>query len=233
MSREASLDRLSDYSEKSLLEELRRVARLLGKNTLVMSDIETHARCSYAILKMRFGGLRPALRAAGLASLPFHRNVPDEKLLDELERVWDVALEAEGRRPYRDDLAKYGCQFSQGPYLRRWGSWIKACEAVLERSARGGGLTSERTDINPIETALTARATRPKRPIPLKLRYDVMKRDSFRCVLCGRSPAACTGLKLHVDHKYPEWAGGPATIQNLRTLCDDCNVGRGAAHDEV
>jgi hypothetical protein len=148
---------------------------------------------------MKFGGLRSALRAAGLANLPFHRNVPDEKLLDELERIWDIVLEAEGRRPYQDDLAKYGGQFSRGPYLRRWGSWIKACEAVLERSDRSVELTEARNGTNSTETTLPARATRSKRPIPLKLRYDVMRRDSFRCVLCGRSPAACSGLKLHVD----------------------------------
>lgn len=56
------------------------------------------------------------------------------------------------------------------------------------------------------------------------LRYDVMKRDNFHCVLCGRS--AEDGVKLHVDHIIPISRGGKTTIDNLRTLCSDCNMGK-------
>lgn len=53
--------------------------------------------------------------------------------MDELERIWEKALSRDGRRPYRQDLARCGSRFSQGPYYRRWGAWIRACEAVLDR----------------------------------------------------------------------------------------------------
>ena len=33
------------------------------------------------------------------------------------------------------------------------------------------------------------------------LRYDILKRDGFRCVICGRT--ANDGVKLHVDHIIP------------------------------
>jgi 5-methylcytosine-specific restriction endonuclease McrA len=72
-----------------------------------------------------------------------------------------------------------------------------------------------------------AKEKKAKRSIPLKLRYDVLKRDGFRCVLCGRSPATVRTVKLHVDHLEPEAKGGPTVIENLRTLCEECNVGRG------
>jgi len=87
MRRDVSLDRLGDYSDASLFRELKRLAQLLGKDTLTISDVDTHARCSYALLKKRFGGLRPALIEAGLANAPFHRKLSDEELLDELARV--------------------------------------------------------------------------------------------------------------------------------------------------
>jgi 5-methylcytosine-specific restriction endonuclease McrA len=231
MRRDASLDRLGDYSDESLLRELRRVAQLLEKDTLTMSDIDAHARCCYAVLKKRFGGLRPALIKAGLASPPLHRRLSDEELLDELGRIWDVVLEAEGRRPYRDDLTKYRSRFSSGTYEDRWGSWIKACEALLARSEDTTSVASRRNEPDPAPASI--RTGRAKRPIPLGLRYDVLKRDDFRCVLCGRSPATNPGLKLHVDHIVPESSGGPTTLENLRALCDDCNVGRGVARDEV
>ena len=56
------------------------------------------------------------------------------------------------------------------------------------------------------------------------LRYDILKRDNFRCQLCGST--AQDGVKLHVDHIYPIAKGGKTTPENLRTLCDRCNMGK-------
>lgn len=58
------------------------------------------------------------------------------------------------------------------------------------------------------------------------LRYDVMKRDGFRCCLCGRS--AGNGIELEVDHIVPVSKGGSTTYSNLQTLCWECNRGKGA-----
>jgi len=215
------IDRLADYSNAALLEELRRVSEQLQKKSLTMEDIETHAKCSYALLKKRFGGLRGALTAAGLDSPPFHRDVSDSDLLNELERVWNAVLENEGRRPYTDDLRKYKARFSRGPYYRRWGSWIRACEALLQRSDSAPNIEPS------VNAPSCTNEKKAKRSIPLKLRYDVLKRDGFRCVLCGRSPATVRTVKLHLDHIEPEGRGGLTVAKNLRTLCEECNVGRG------
>lgn len=56
------------------------------------------------------------------------------------------------------------------------------------------------------------------------LRYDVMRRDGFKCVLCGAT--AQEGAKLHVDHIIPISKGGRTELSNLRTLCDRCNLGK-------
>lgn len=56
------------------------------------------------------------------------------------------------------------------------------------------------------------------------LRYDVLKRDHFRCQICGASQA--DGVKLHVDHIVPVSKGGKTELSNLRTLCDMCNLGK-------
>lgn len=58
------------------------------------------------------------------------------------------------------------------------------------------------------------------------LRYDILKRDGFKCVLCGST--AKDGVKLHVDHIVPLSRGGKTEMANLRTLCDRCNLGKGA-----
>ena len=56
------------------------------------------------------------------------------------------------------------------------------------------------------------------------LRYDVMKRDGFRCVLYGRTSSE--GARLEVDHIIPISKGGKTNMSNLRTLCMDCNRGK-------
>lgn len=56
------------------------------------------------------------------------------------------------------------------------------------------------------------------------LRYDVMRRDGFKCKLCGTT--AANGAVLHVDHIIPVSKGGKTEMSNLRTLCDLCNLGK-------
>ena len=56
------------------------------------------------------------------------------------------------------------------------------------------------------------------------MRYDVLRRDGFRCVKCGRGRE--DGVKLHVDHIKPVSRGGKSVMDNLQTLCEDCNCGK-------
>lgn len=226
---EKSLDRLADYSDDALIAELRRLADYLGRSRITIRDIDVHARCSYALLKCRFGGLTGALAAAGLGASPIHRNVADDELLDELERIWGEALSRDGRRPYVRDLARYGSHYSRGPYYRRWGSWIRACEAVLDRSRVDTDSSAIQVSMSTATEERAGRRTSVKRRIPLRVRYNVLLRDRFACATCGRSPATHQGTVLHVDHIHPESKGGKTVEENLRTLCADCNVGKGAS----
>lgn len=59
------------------------------------------------------------------------------------------------------------------------------------------------------------------------LRYEILQRDGFRCVACGRS-AKEDGVKLHVDHIVPVSKGGKTEKSNLQTLCEECNQGKGS-----
>ena len=59
----------------------------------------------------------------------------------------------------------------------------------------------------------------------LGLRFQVLRRDEYRCCICGRE--AADGVKLEVDHRVARSKGGMATLDNLWTLCFDCNRGKG------
>ncbi len=58
-----------------------------------------------------------------------------------------------------------------------------------------------------------------------KTRFEVFKRDSFRCQYCGRS---APDVVLEVDHIKPRKEGGNNHNTNLITSCRECNQGKGA-----
>lgn len=65
------------------------------------------------------------------------------------------------------------------------------------------------------------------RGVPARIRFAVLLRDGFKCMYCGRA-AVRDGVVLHVDHVVPVAQGGPTVVENLRTACADCNLGKGA-----
>ena len=89
-----------------------------------------------------------------------------------------------------------------------------SASANVRKSGRRGGMA------NDAEHAKVTRA----------MRYDVLRRDGFHCVRCGRGRE--DGVKLHVDHVVPVSRGGKSTMDNLQTLCEDCNCGKGNKYVE-
>lgn len=57
-----------------------------------------------------------------------------------------------------------------------------------------------------------------------KLRFAVYERDGYRCRFCGRNDDE---VNLEIDHIIPISKGGKSTLDNLQTLCHDCNVEKG------
>jgi hypothetical protein len=54
-------------------------------------------------------------------------------------------------------------------------------------------------------------------------RFEVLKRDGFRCHYCG---ATACGAALEVDHVVPKSKGGTDDPANLITACYNCNRGK-------
>lgn len=76
-------------------------------------------------------------------------------------------------------------------------------------------------DFNPLDVP-----AKPKRKaMSKKLRFEVFKRDGFKCMYCGAHPPS---VLLHVDHIHPVAEGGKNSIDNLVTSCEPCNLGKGA-----
>lgn len=56
-----------------------------------------------------------------------------------------------------------------------------------------------------------------------RTRFEVFKRDGFKCQYCGK---CAPDVVLEVDHIEPKAKGGKDSIINLVTACRDCNGGK-------
>jgi hypothetical protein len=152
-----TIKRLPDYSDESLLNELRRVAKLLNKDTLTEREFAQHGRASYSSITRRFGW-NNALKKAGLI---IHRatNISDEELFAEIERVWNQL----GRQPQYKEINQLG-KFSTKPYENRFGSWVKALEAFAQ--CKGAGRPDRVGDLKEISPEILI--DQPQKPRKIK-----------------------------------------------------------------
>ncbi len=71
--------------------------------------------------------------------------------------------------------------------------------------------------------AIWSHRTTNRAPILGSIRYQVLKRASFRCELCGISAEE---KALEVDHITPKNLGGEDSINNYQALCYSCNASK-------
>jgi 5-methylcytosine-specific restriction endonuclease McrA len=64
-----------------------------------------------------------------------------------------------------------------------------------------------------------------RRKLAARTRFEILKRDRFTCQYCG---ARAPDVVLHCDHVRPVSRGGKNDLENFRTACSTCNVGKGA-----
>lgn len=94
------------------------------------------------------------------------------------------------------------------------------------RESIGSASTTERRET--VALPAPRRSAENQRTIRIGIRYEVLRRDRFRCVLCGASPAIDVTCRLQVDHIVAVAHGGKSAIENLRSTCQACNLGKGA-----
>ncbi len=177
---------------------------------------QSHGEYSHTTATKRFGSWNTALDLAGL-SLRNEFDIPDEKLFENVHDLW-IRL---GRRPRKRELVRPLSRYSERPYARRFGSWQKALTAFVAWA------DTDQTRPAPRAGASDTSRRRTNRDPDLSLRFRVMRRDSFACRCCGRSPARDPAVELHVDHVIPWSRGGETVFDNLQTLCSICNLGKG------
>ena len=212
--------------DDELIADIKRVSSELGKSTVTRLEQDQHGRFGPTTFLRRFGSWANACAKAGLDMSQTLPNTPKEKLFENLEKLW-IAL---GRQPLYTEVTKHPekgkpiSEFSVGTYEKRFGGWRKALQAFVS-------YINDAEDSSPESSDLVVGGIEPpklskSRHINWRLRFIVMRRDNFKCKVCGRTPASDPSVRLDVDHIKAFSKGGPTVLENLQTLCTKCNVGK-------
>jgi hypothetical protein len=218
--------------KKELLDDIKRVAELVSKNTLTCEDYDKYGKYSSTTIRRRFGSWFSAVEQIGLEKSRTPANIPDLELLKNLQDVWEKL----GRQPKYDEMKKPLSKFHAGTYENRFGTWNNSLQTFIDRLSEPEIIDDVEYDDEvktnkSVITNLTV-SHKTKREISDRLRFRILMRDGFSCQSCGKSPTKERGVELHVDHIVP-WSKGGETIEsNLITKCSKCNLGKGNAFDK-
>lgn len=216
-------------TNEEILEKIRLLDKKLNKGMVTREDVRREIDVPEQAFVRRFGSVTKAIKAAGVPTSPAANRYSDQECFENLLKVWTHY----GRQPKARDLNRPPSNVGLKAYLARFGSWMRAIESFVEKA-------NEASDDPPIVSQIdggsdrlpaeaeTVDATAPanRRDIPLGQRFRILRRDNFKCILCGNSPAVDPTCVLHVDHILPFSRGGKTVDDNLRSTCAQCNIGR-------
>ena len=155
----------------------------------------------------RFGSWKKVLLLLGIEGGREHYT--PEQLVENLENIWKHL----GFPPGKRHIGKYGQKISESPYKQIWGSVRAACQFLAKYHE--GKITKE-------ELLRGKISSNRRHSIPLKIRWQVLKRDNYTCKKCGRSPSLDHKVRLEVDHKNPVSKGGQDDMGLLRNELISC-----------
>jgi len=134
-----------------------------------------------------------------------------EELFNNIQTVWDYIK----AQPTINNMSEYPSTMHFGTYFNRFGSWKNALKEFVEYKNNGILLEKNYIDIR-----------KSRKTLNNSLRYEIMKRDNFKCCLCGESPANNINTVLEIDHIVAVTKGGDNCTSNLQTICKKCNIGK-------
>lgn len=219
---------LRGASDEELLEDLRRSAKALGRDTITMAKYEEFGKTHPSTIIRRFGSWPKALELAGLQPSRSKIGITDDELFENIKSLW-ISL---GRQPRYNEVKAPSSHFSAGTYENRFGSWSKALTKFVQwinsdSPDQPQQNIKEEQSASDSTVQIASAKRRTRREISDRQRFRILVRDGFRCKACGASPLIQPGIELHVDHILPWSKGGETTDDNLESKCKQCNLGKG------
>lgn len=239
-----------------LINDLLAVSRSLGRSIVSTRSYDRHGSFNSSTLITRFGSWTNAIIEAGLMPVKTRKPSKTELLNNMLDvwhalgrqpRLTDMTLQisAYSRTVYikgfgswmnaLEELEKHLPQTTphcsgkasavlSPPY--KGGEQKSLPQTTLIPKLQFGNQKPGNSSVPKQEFGNEKKSVASPRAPSTRLRMAVMKRDKFKCVLCGRTPANDSAAALEIDHIIPWSKGGQTVIENLQTLCNECNNGK-------
>ncbi|MBN1556191.1 MAG: HNH endonuclease [Phycisphaerae bacterium] len=220
------IDRISD---EKIIVALQEVAKHYDYVYFSRHEFDKVSKnCKGSVVISRFGNWKDALSKTGIKfkKKPYRNRyfISNVELMLEMAKIIDKL----GHRPSKIEWESLKPKYSYTTYKTRYKGWVNAWRYFFE-NFKMIDLSSENIGDNVSNSNVKPCTIMPEdiRSIPLKLRLKVLQRDNFKCVFCGASPANQSNIQLHIDHIKPFSEGGKTEYNNLQTLCQNCNWGKG------
>ena len=206
-------------SEKEIKKDIKRVIKKLEK-VPKGKEYDEHGKYHSSTIYSKIGSFSKAIESLGYEA---QRKVyEDSELKEEMKRV----IKKVERYPTKSEWEKIS-DISREPYLLRWGTWlnavaeIKGVERVKIKMPSGEDSTAWKGGSEVFEDYGNSW---------LKKRNNALKRDSFKCRLCGseRSTENLTNPDVHHITPIRYWKIEKEHekmnhLRNLICLCRSCH----------
>jgi hypothetical protein len=205
------------HSKAEIIASLKKYGEQYSVTTFGMEEYNKWSKrivCSGTI-RNYFGSWGKALYAAGFRAQGC--KLDPKEMVNAFKQCWREQQSVPSYGQLNDYLSRHNFPFRSRTYKDFFGGLGRLAQLI--EKVEEGQLP---------ESVLFQRIEREKkrRSISLKDRTAVLKRDGHRCVKCGASPKKDPSVTLHVDHIIPDSKGGSSELDNLQTLCFDCNEGK-------
>src|SRR3989338_4560656 len=122
----------------------------------------------------------------------------------------DLLMEYFKNHPDKDVKHPEIVDWATAEHLKRTGNVFRDPDRGIRRLHQDGFLIKVKKGVYRYEP--DAVKNRDLENFDASTKKEILKRDNYSCVFCGRGKGE--GMELHVDHKKPKELGGKATVEN-------------------
>ncbi len=211
------IDKTNNISDLDIMNDVLFVKNTLKKDTITMREYFLYGKYGKKAITNHFGTWNNLLDKINIPKTRSVEHLDKNDIFILIKNLWLKLNRQPTIREFEENT-----KHTSKIIISNFGKWSNCLKEFVEWA------NNEKLSL---ENIITIKQHKTRRAPSASLRNDVMKRDNYRCVICGRSPSSTPGLELHIDHIIPYSLGGETIFSNLQTLCSDCNLGKSNKKD--
>lgn len=212
------IDKTNKITDEDIKNDLLHVMNdVLKKNKIMLREYLLYGKYGTKAIKNHFGTWNNLLKEVNIDINRTVEHLSKEDIFLIIEELW-IQL---GRQPNLSDFESI-THHTKKIIISNFSKWSICLQEFVKWE-------NNKKDHPIFKSGDNIKHLTPREPSK-SLRYDVLTRDHYKCVICGRSPATDPSVTLHVDHIVPYSLGGETILDNLQTLCEECNLGKSNKH---